>query len=112
MACSTIRYILQTLDWVYYLGLAPPRFAQLSGLTQYFAMARGTDEIQLALDMSKYFDTNYRESAFQTDCLPMLLECRSIRAVRRCAHGKGLMLDMSQVLRHQSREHRGNALVL
>jgi Cobalamin-independent synthase, N-terminal domain len=51
---------LQTLDWVYYLGLAPPRFAGLSGLEQYFAMARGTDDIQLALDMSKYFDTNYR----------------------------------------------------
>ena len=51
----------QTLDWVYYLGLAPPRFAGLSGLEQYFAMARGTDDIQLALDMSKYFDTNYRK---------------------------------------------------
>ena len=23
-------------------------------------MARGTDDVQLALDMSKYFDTNYR----------------------------------------------------
>ena len=45
---------------MYYLGLAPPRFAGLSGLEQYFAMARGTDDIQLALDMSKYFDTNYR----------------------------------------------------
>ena len=27
-----------------------------------FAMARGTDDVQLALDMSKYFDTNYRAS--------------------------------------------------
>lgn len=49
---------------MYYLGLAPPRFAALSGLEQYFAMARGTDDIQLALDMSKYFDTNYRAPAF------------------------------------------------
>ncbi len=49
---------------MYYLGLAPPRFAALSGLEQYFAMARGTDDIQLALDMSKYFDTNYRALAF------------------------------------------------
>lgn len=49
----------QTLDWVFYLGLAPPRFASLSGLDLYFAMARGTDAIQPALDMSKYFDTNY-----------------------------------------------------
>lgn len=44
---------LQSLDWIFYLGLAPKRFAHLEGLTQYFAMARGTDEIQLALDMSK-----------------------------------------------------------
>ena len=51
---------LQTLDWVVYLGLAPERFAKYSGLEQYFALARGTDEVQLALDMSKYFDTNYR----------------------------------------------------
>ena len=61
--CNPMETInnVQTLDWVYYLGLAPPRFAALSGLEQYFAMARGTDDIQLALDMSKYFDTNYRE---------------------------------------------------
>lgn len=50
----------QTLDWVVYLGLAPERFAKYSGLEQYFALARGTDEVQLALDMSKFFDTNYR----------------------------------------------------
>ena len=50
----------QTLDWVSLLGLAPERFARYSGLEQHFAMARGTDDVQLALDMSKYFDTNYR----------------------------------------------------
>ena len=50
----------QTLDWVSYLGLAPERFGRYTGLEQYFAMARGTDDVQLALDMSKYFDTNYR----------------------------------------------------
>ena len=50
----------QTLDWVVLLGLAPQRFAKYSGLQQYFALARGTDEVQLALDMSKFFDTNYR----------------------------------------------------
>ena len=43
-----------------YLGLVPERFARYSGLERYFAMARGTDDVQLALDMSKYFDTNYR----------------------------------------------------
>jgi hypothetical protein len=55
----------QTLDWVSYLGLTPERFARYSGLEQYFAMARGTDDVQLALDMSKYFDTNYR-ARFET----------------------------------------------
>lgn len=30
----------------------------LSGMDQYFAMARGAEGIQ-ALDMSKFFDTNY-----------------------------------------------------
>ncbi|CAI5734721.1 unnamed protein product [Hyaloperonospora brassicae] len=47
------------LDWTYYLGLAPPRFASVpSGLAQYFAMARGVDGIP-ALDMTKWFDSNY-----------------------------------------------------
>eukprot|EP00803_Ostreobium_quekettii_P006679 evm.model.scf_2322.1 EVM.evm.TU.scf_2322.1 scf_2322:720-7536(+) len=48
----------QVLDWTYYLGVAPPRFQHLSGLDQYFAMARGA-EGSPALDMSKFFDTNY-----------------------------------------------------
>ncbi len=34
----------------------PPQ--NLKGLDQYFAMARGADKA-LALDMSKYLDTNY-----------------------------------------------------
>ncbi|KAG7400699.1 hypothetical protein PHYBOEH_004746 [Phytophthora boehmeriae] len=46
------------LDWTFYLGLAPERFAKLSGLDQYFAMARGVDGIP-ALDMTKWFDSNY-----------------------------------------------------
>lgn len=47
------------LDWTFYLGLAPERFAGLApGLTQYFAMARGVDGIP-ALDMTKWFDSNY-----------------------------------------------------
>ena len=48
----------QVLDWTFYLGLAPPRFDSLSGLAKYFAMARGTEGAP-ALDMSKFFDTNY-----------------------------------------------------
>jgi 5-methyltetrahydropteroyltriglutamate--homocysteine methyltransferase len=47
------------LDWTYYLGAAPERFASVApGLTQYFAMARGVDGIP-ALDMTKWFDSNY-----------------------------------------------------
>nr|CCA17494.1 unnamed protein product [Albugo laibachii Nc14] len=47
------------LDWTYYLGCAPERFQQLKvSLEQYFAMARGMDGIP-ALDMTKWFDTNY-----------------------------------------------------
>ena len=48
----------QILDWVFALGLTPPRFSNLSGYDLYFAMARGA-EGAVALDMSKYFDTNY-----------------------------------------------------
>ncbi|RLN98338.1 hypothetical protein BBJ28_00010755, partial [Nothophytophthora sp. Chile5] len=47
------------LDWTFYLGLAPERFAKVPvGLAQYFAMARGVDGIP-ALDMTKWFDSNY-----------------------------------------------------
>lgn len=47
------------LDWTFYLGLAPARFAKVAaGLPQYFAMARGVDGIP-ALDMTKWFDSNY-----------------------------------------------------
>lgn len=48
----------QVLDWIFYLGLAPERFGHLQGFEQYFAMARGTTGAP-ALDMSKWFDTNY-----------------------------------------------------
>jgi len=48
----------QVLDFIFYLGLAPERFQHLSGYAQYFAMARGV-EGTVALDMSKFFDTNY-----------------------------------------------------
>lgn len=48
----------QVLDWIFALGLAPSRFSKLSGYDLYFAMARGA-EGAVALDMSKFFDTNY-----------------------------------------------------
>jgi methionine synthase II (cobalamin-independent) len=46
------------LDWSIRLGLIPDRFRHLSGLEQYFAMARGKDGTP-ALEMTKWFDTNY-----------------------------------------------------
>ncbi|GAX84629.1 hypothetical protein CEUSTIGMA_g12050.t1 [Chlamydomonas eustigma] len=46
------------LDTAFWLGAVPNRFQHLSGLQQYFAMARGA-EGKPALDMSKLFDTNY-----------------------------------------------------
>ena len=50
----------QILDFTDYLGLIPERFNALSGLDRYFAAARGTTT-STALDMSKYFDTNYHQ---------------------------------------------------
>lgn len=46
------------LDWAVRLGLIPPRFQSLAGLDRYFTMARGKDGIP-ALEMTKWFDTNY-----------------------------------------------------
>jgi hypothetical protein len=48
----------QVLDATFMLGLAPVRFAGSAGLDQYFAMARGAPGVP-AMDMSKFFDTNY-----------------------------------------------------
>ncbi len=48
----------QTLDWAIRFGLVPPRFRTLTGLDRYFAMARGVPDIP-ALEMTKWFDTNY-----------------------------------------------------
>ena len=52
----------QVLDMCIMLGCIPERFQQLSGLEQYFAMARGLqkDAIDVtAMEMTKWFDTNY-----------------------------------------------------
>ena len=46
------------LDFASMFGLIPDRFVGLTGLERYFACARGANKIE-ALDMSKYFDTNY-----------------------------------------------------
>eukprot|EP00871_Galdieria_phlegrea_P001567 jgi/Galph1/2410/GphlegSOOS_G1053.1 len=48
------------LDWTFRLGLIPDRFQQVQHpKDKYFAMARGNKEGLQALDMSKFFDSNY-----------------------------------------------------
>ncbi len=54
------------LDWSVRFGLIPPRFRDLSGLDRYFAMARGLPGVP-ALDMTKWFDTNYHYLAPEID---------------------------------------------
>lgn len=52
----------QVLDTTCMVGAIPERFATLSNLDQYFAMARGAqpgDLEILAMEMTKWFDTNY-----------------------------------------------------
>ncbi len=52
----------QVLDTTCMVGAVPPRYAHLSGLDQYFAMARGIQRGDLeipAMEMTKWFDTNY-----------------------------------------------------
>ncbi len=46
------------LDWTIRLGLIPQRFQGFTGLERYFAMARGKEGTP-ALEMTKWFDTNY-----------------------------------------------------
>jgi 5-methyltetrahydropteroyltriglutamate--homocysteine methyltransferase len=48
----------QMLDWSVRFGLVAERFSSLVGLDRYFAMARGKPGVA-ALEMTKWFDTNY-----------------------------------------------------
>ncbi|MDO5724245.1 MAG: 5-methyltetrahydropteroyltriglutamate--homocysteine S-methyltransferase [Flaviflexus sp.] len=48
----------QVLDAAVAVGATPARFADLTGSELYFACARG-DETRPALEMTKWFDTNY-----------------------------------------------------
>ena len=52
----------QVLDMCITLGCVPERFSMLTGLEQYFAMARGLQKEAIdvtAMEMTKWFDTNY-----------------------------------------------------
>ena len=62
----------QVLDMTWSLGLVPDRFSHLEGLQLYFAMARGHKDAP-ALDMSKYFNTNYHYLVRTTASQPPLL---------------------------------------
>ncbi len=59
------------LDWAARLGLIPPRFRALAGLERYFAMARGADDIP-ALELTKWFDTNYHYLVPEVDAGDLL----------------------------------------
>uniref|UniRef100_A0A6A7G514 5-methyltetrahydropteroyltriglutamate--homocysteine S-methyltransferase n=1 Tax=Hirondellea gigas TaxID=1518452 RepID=A0A6A7G514_9CRUS len=55
------------LDWTVRLGLIPKRFVGIEdSLKRYFAMARGVPDIG-ALDMTKWFDTNYHNLTPEID---------------------------------------------
>ena len=59
--CNDFSYYDQVLDTICLTGLVPSRFGdpgETVGLTTYFAMARGNDEAS-ALELTKWFDTNY-----------------------------------------------------
>lgn len=58
------------LDWMVRLGLIPQRFRALEGLDLYFAMARGKEGI-FALEMTKWFDTNYHYLVPEIDDAPL-----------------------------------------
>ena len=75
------------LDVTWTLGLAPQRFQGLSGLSLYFAMARGAKGVA-ALDMSKLYDTNYHYMAsaapYRTRWLAYLPRCTLPPAMHTC----------------------------
>ena len=55
---NTFSLYDHVLDMAVLFGAVPERFAGLSGLDAYFAMARGADRVP-PLEMTKWFDTNY-----------------------------------------------------
>jgi 5-methyltetrahydropteroyltriglutamate--homocysteine methyltransferase len=77
------------LDALVLIGATPERFGnQSASLTQYFAMARNSNE-QTAMEMTKWFDTNYHYLvpewtlglSFIPDTTKLLTEIREARAL-------------------------------
>lgn len=59
------------LDWSVRLGIVPSRFRPLTGLERYFTMARGQEGIP-ALEMTKWFDSNYHYLVPEISDYPLL----------------------------------------
>jgi 5-methyltetrahydropteroyltriglutamate--homocysteine methyltransferase len=57
--CGDFSLYDHVLDTALALGIVPERFAGLTGLRRYFAMARGEKGGVAPLEMTKWFDTNY-----------------------------------------------------
>ncbi len=75
------------LDNIITFGCVPPRFKNLSGLEQYFALARG-HKTSVALEMTKWFNTNYhyivpeldRDTKFELNASKILNEYKEAKA--------------------------------
>ena len=75
------------LDAIVAFGAVPPRFANLSGLEQYFACARGNEK-GVAMEMTKWFNTNYHyivpelsaQMSFKLDASKIINEYKEAKA--------------------------------
>jgi 5-methyltetrahydropteroyltriglutamate--homocysteine S-methyltransferase len=75
------------LDNIIAFGAVPPRFANLSGLEQYFACSRGNEK-GVAMEMTKWFNTNYHyivpelssESKFKLNSSKIIAEYKEAKA--------------------------------
>ena len=75
------------LDAIVAFGAVPLRFANLSGLEQYFACARGNEK-GVAMEMTKWFNTNYHyivpelsaQTSFKLDASKILAEYKEAKA--------------------------------
>jgi len=75
------------LDAIVAFSAVPPRFANLSGLEQYFACARGNEK-GVAMEMTKWFNTNYHyivpelsaQTSFKLDASKILAEYEEAKA--------------------------------
>ncbi|GIL39695.1 5-methyltetrahydropteroyltriglutamate--homocysteine S-methyltransferase [Roseiterribacter gracilis] len=86
--CGDFSLYDHVLDTALAVGIVPERFAGLTGLRRYFAMARGEKGGAAPLEMTKWFDTNYhhlvpelvRGQRFQLSDAAQLLSYREASA--------------------------------